>query len=240
MSSCEELRTLLGGYVLEALEPEEAAEVRAHLSECPACAAEHASLARLPELLELARGIDQPIEPLPEGFEEELLDRFTRERGESPPRRRRRLPKLKLTLPRVAIASAVVAAALGAGTVAVLKDGGGPAAGPNGWDGSYMLPLRATATSPGASARIALARTKGGTKVHLWARGLPANSTQVYEMLCEGKGLSASAGTFRADAEGRVNVQLTTAARVGEYERVRIVRRTSVHHSEDVLQARLF
>ena len=89
---CEELRTLLGGYVLEALEPEEAAEVRAHLRGCPACAAEHASLAGLPALLELARGIDQPIEPLPEGFEEELLDRFTRERGEPPPRRRRRLP----------------------------------------------------------------------------------------------------------------------------------------------------
>lgn len=239
MSSCDELRTLLGGYVLEALEPAEAAAVRAHLSECPACAAEHASLAGLPELLELARGIDQPIEPLPAGFEEELLDRFSRERGESPPRRRRRLPRLAWTLPRVAVASAVVAAALGAGTVAVLKDGG-PAASPNGWDGSYMLPLRAAATSPAATARIALARTRGGTKVHLWARGLPPGSGQVYEMLCEGENLSASAGTFRADAQGRVNVQLTTAARVGEYDRVRIVRKTSGRVGENVLAARLF
>ena len=239
MSSCEELRILLGGYVLEALEPDEAAEVRAHMSECPACAAEHASLAGLPALLELARGIDQPIEPLPQGFEEKLLDSFSRERGESPPRRRRRLPKLTWTLPRVAVASAVVAAALGAGTVAVLKDGA-PAAGPSGWDGSYMLPLRAAATAPGASARVALARTKGGTKVHLWAKGLPPDSSQVYEMLCEGKGMSASAGTFRADAEGRINVQLTTAARVGEYEHVRIVRQTNGHTGENVLEARLF
>lgn len=239
MSSCEELRTLLGGYVLEALEADEAAAVRAHLRECPACAAEHASLAGLPELLELARGIDHPIEPLPQGFEEELLDRFSRERGESPPRRRRRKPKLTWTLPRVAVASAVVAAALGAGTVAVLKDGG-QTTSRSGWDGSYMLPLRAAATAPGATARVALARTKGGTKVHLWARGLPPGSSQVYEMLCEGERISASAGTFRADARGRINVQLTTAARVGEYERVRIVRKTSGHKGEKVFEARLF
>jgi hypothetical protein len=239
MSSCDENRSLMGGYVLEALEPDETAAVRAHLESCPACAAEHESLAGLPALLELSRGIDHPIEPLPDGFEEDLLDRFSRERGESPPRRRRRLPRLTWTLPRVAVASAVVAAAFGAGAVALLKDGG-PAPSRGGWDGSYMLPLRASAAAPGASARVALARTTGGTKVHLWARGLPANSTQVYEMLCEGGRLSASAGTFRADARGHVDVRLTTAARVGEYERVRIVRVTGAKSSVKVFDARLF
>ena len=59
-------------------------------------------------------------------------------------------------------------------------------------------------------------------------------------MLCEGERLSASAGTFRADAQGRVDVHLTTAARVGEYDRVRIVRQTSGGSAEDVLAARLF
>lgn len=239
MSSCDDQRMLLGGYVLEALEPDEAAIVRTHLQECPECAAEHASLAGLPALLELTRGLDQPSEPLSAGIEEELLDRFTRDRGEVPPRRRRRLPRLAWTFPRVAVASVVVAAALGAGTVAVLKDGGS-AVGSNGWDGSYMLPLRAAATAPGASARVALARTQGGTRVHLWVRGLPRGSVQVYEMLCEGESLSASAGTFRADAQGQVDVHLTTAARVGEYDRVRIVRKTSANSSEDVLAARLF
>lgn len=239
MSSCDDHRALLGGYVLEALEPDEATTVRSHLETCPACAAEHESLAGLPALLELSRGIDHPIEPLPAGFEDDLLDRFSRERGESPPRRRRRLPRLTWTLPRVAVASAVVAAAFGAGTVALLKDGG-PAPGPNGWDGSYMLPLRASAAAPGASARVALARTNGGTRVHLWARGLPADPNQVYEMLCEGVQRSASAGTFRADGRGHVDVLLTTAVRVGEYDRVRIVRVTGAKSSEMVLDARLF
>ena len=89
-------------------------------------------------------------------------------------------------------------------------------------------------------ARVALARTQGGTRVHLWVRGLPRGSGQVYEMLCEGESLSASAGTFRADAQGQVDVPLTTAARVGEYDRVRIVRKTSASRAEDVLAARLF
>ena len=43
-------------------------------------------------------------------------------------------------------------------------------------------------------------------------------------MKCERPGWSASAGTFRADAQGKAYVVLTTAARIGEYERIRIVR----------------
>ena len=36
----EEIQELLGAYALDALEPDEAAEVEAHLSDCPRCAAE--------------------------------------------------------------------------------------------------------------------------------------------------------------------------------------------------------
>ncbi|MDP9293092.1 MAG: zf-HC2 domain-containing protein, partial [Actinomycetota bacterium] len=110
MSSCDELRPLLGGYVLEALEPDEAAAVREHLHTCLACSAEHASLVGLPALLDLTAGVDQPSELLPPAFEEALLDRFARDRGERP---RRRLPSVAWRLPRVAVVSAVIAAALG-------------------------------------------------------------------------------------------------------------------------------
>ena len=77
--TCAELRPLLGGYVLEALEPHEAEAVRAHLPGCPVCAAELASLAELPHLLDLAAPVAQPDEPLSPGSEEALLDRFARE-----------------------------------------------------------------------------------------------------------------------------------------------------------------
>ena len=61
--------------------------------------------------------------------------------------------------------------------------------------------------------------------MHLWVEGLPRTGETVYEVLCERPGWSASAGTFRADSRGRANAVLTTAARIGEYESIRVVRR---------------
>ena len=40
MTHCDELRHSLGAYVLGALDVDEAAAVRRHLQECPACAGE--------------------------------------------------------------------------------------------------------------------------------------------------------------------------------------------------------
>jgi len=42
LRTCDDLRPLLGGYVLGALEPDEMEAVREHLPRCSACAAEHA------------------------------------------------------------------------------------------------------------------------------------------------------------------------------------------------------
>ena len=59
-------------------------------------------------------------------------------------------------------------------------------------------------------------------------------------MLCEKQGWSASAGTFRADAYGRIEARLTTAARVGEYDRLSVVYQGRARTHEDVLTGRLF
>jgi putative zinc finger protein len=238
--TCDELRPLLGGYVLDALEPHEAEAVREHLPNCPDCAAEHASLAGLPALLDLAAPLDTPHEPLPPAFEEALLDRFARDRDTAPVERprRRRLPRLAWTRPRVAVASALLAAALTFGTtMALTRDTAPPSTR------AYVVPLRAAAAAPLAGpvhARAALYRVRGGTGVHLSARGLPAGPGRVYEVLCEKHGWSASAGTFRADANGRVDAHLTTAARVGEYDSLRVVYRDERGHTKDVLTGRLF
>jgi hypothetical protein len=238
--TCDELRPLLGGYVLDALEPHEAEAVRDHLPGCPACAAEHALLAGLPALLDLATPLDAPDEPLSPAFEEALLDRFARDRETVPAERpRRRLPRLAWTRPRVAVASALLAAALTFGTTLALDHQPTPSAS----SGSYVVPLQAAASGPAGTqvhARVALYRVSGGTGVHLWARGLPAGPGRVYEMLCEKRGWSASAGTFRADAHGRVEARLTTAARVGEYDSLRVVYRDERGHTKDVLTGRLF
>ena len=98
-----------------------------------------------------------------------------------------------------------------------------PASAADGGDAApprYDLVLAGTG---GISARAELQPDDGGTQVHLWVKGLPPGGKTVYEVRCEGSGWSAGAGTFRADAEGNAYVVLTTAARVGEYERIRVV-----------------
>ena len=242
LRTCDDLRPLLGGYVLGALEPDEMAAVREHLPACPACSAEHASLAGLPALLDLAAPLAAPDEPLSPAFEEALLDRFARDRetAAAPPGRRRRLPRLAWTRPRVAVASGLLAAALTFATMAALDDDPSQPAALR----SYVVQLKPAVPAPAGSkrlrARVSLYRVQGGTGVHLWASGLPKGPGRVYEMLCEKRGWSASAGTFRADVRGRVEAKLTTAALVGEYDSLRIVYRDERGHITDVLTGRLF
>jgi Putative zinc-finger len=241
--TCQQVRPLLGGYVLEALEPEEAEAVRAHLPNCPVCAAELASLAELPALLDLAAPVAHPDEPLSPSSEEAVLDRFARESGaaratQPPPRKRRRLrvPRIAWTFPRVAVVSALLAAAVAVGAMSALdRDEGQMRPSKN-----YIVALKPGPAAPHAKARISLYRVKGGTGVKLWATGLQPGSMKVYEMLCESKHWTASAGTFRADANGKVVVRLTTAARVGEYDRVRVVTKDRHGTQTDVLTGQLF
>ena len=215
--SCAHVRDELGGYLLGGLDPEERDAVAAHLASCPACAAEHERLAMLPALLASAEGLEIPAAP--QGVEERLLDRVARERGVRRLVRRRGRPRL--TRGRAVVAAALAGAALGAGAMAVaatLGDDEGPAGA------QYALVLSG---DQGASARARLEPGRGGTEVHLWVKGLPPGAETVYEVRCERSGWSASAGTFRADARGRAYVVLTTAARIGEYERIRVVRRAN-------------
>jgi hypothetical protein len=218
--SCAHVRHELGAYALDALDPHEREAVAAHLAECPICMAEYARIAGLPALLAHAEGLEIPAAP--PAVEERLLDQIARERGAERQRRHplRRLVPGWATRGRAFTAKALVAGALagaaaGAGVTAVVLDDDRPSRR------TYALRLTGDA---GASARAQLSPDDGGTKVYLWVKGLPPGGEAVYEVRCERPGWSASAGTFRADARGRAYVVLTTAARLGEYERVRVVR----------------
>jgi hypothetical protein len=220
MTGCRDIRPELGGYVLGALEPDEAAVVRRHIDSCAKCASEHAALMELPALLDLAQGIDAAAGPAP-AVEERVLDRVARA-----PRARRGRPRALAWLKRprrpLAIAAVGLAcAAIGAGAAVLVSPNSGE---PEGSMPNYQVVLKGTAAMPSASARAALERVPGGTTVLLWVRGLPGNSDTIYEVLCDKGQYSMSAGTFRADPEGRANITLTTAAQVGEYDRIRVVR----------------
>jgi anti-sigma factor RsiW len=218
------VRDELGAYVLGALEPSERDAVALHLARCPECAAEHARLAGLPQLLAYADGLEIPAAP--PAVEERVLDQIARERGEA---RRARRWRPRWRRARMLLAGAVAGAALGAAVTAlVLADEDSGQAPP-----TYELALRGDA---GASGRAQLEPGGAGTEVHLWVKGLPPGDDAVYEVLCERPGWTASAGTFRTDESGKAYAVLTTAARIGEYERIRVVRRPD---ATAVLSARL-
>ena|SRR4051794_36616217 len=213
--SCHELRMLLGAYVLGSLDDDEAARVREHLRDCPACAAEYARLAPLPGLLTLAapaaRAAEEPLSP---ALEERLLDAVAAEppRG---PHRSWKLPRWRPLAVAAVVAASVAFAVIGIAT----RDGGPPSYGPE-------IPLTATAAPQGAHAYAELRSTSGGTTVLLHVSGMPGNPAAVYEVHCDAPDWSASAGTFRVDRDGRARVVLTTAARRGEYDHIRVLRRT--------------
>jgi anti-sigma factor RsiW len=218
MTRCEHVRPVLGAYVLGALDADEAAQVRRHLQECPDCAAERDTLAPLPDLLSLAGGAEAATaEPLPPAFEERLLDAYARDRAGAP---RRRASWLRRRLrPRWLAAAAATATAATVAVAVVTSGGEEPVRG-------YEVTFTSTAAAGGAQARGNLDSGDEGTTLHLWIRGLPRDPNAVYEVLCDSDEWTASAGTFRTDADGRAYVIMTTALRRGEYDAIRIVRRT--------------
>jgi anti-sigma factor RsiW len=229
----------LGAFALGALDADEAAEVRRHILECAECAAQYESFAPLAGLLSVADGAEAATaEPLSPAFEERLLDAFAREHHERPPHRRRRrrwLPSRPRPRWLAVGATAAVAAAAAAGA-AVL--GSGDQSVPR-----YDVAFRSLGAAHGASAHANLEGGAGGTTLHLWVSGLPRDDGAVYEVVCDAENWTATAGTFRTDADGRAYVILTTALRKGEYDAIRIVRRG--HSADgrlvkrDVLAARL-
>jgi hypothetical protein len=207
----------LGSFVLGGLGPADEERVRAHLADCPECAAAHAELQGLPQLLDLAvvAGAGEE-DPLPPAIEERVLDRFARERRPARARRRWR--------PRLAL-GAVGALAGAAAAVALLIGAFGFRAAP---ETRYHLALQPMGGTPvSATARVGLRSVQNGTRVQLWVHDLPTQPGDVYEVLCSNKKWSASAGTFRVDAQGNAYVVLTTAAKRGNYDRIVVVRLSS-------------
>ena len=225
MTGCDHVRPDIGAYVLGGLEPAEEAAVREHLATCSECAAEHASLAGLPRLLALAAPMAEAGPP-PAAIEERVLDAIAGERPQQPPRApRRRLPRARVLVPAAAALAAIVVAL-------VIALGGGDEQTPG-----FEVALRPAAGET-ASGRAVLASADAGITMQLWVRGLPRDPGIVYEVMCDAPGWSASAGTFRVDSHGRAHVVLNTAARRGEYDAIRVVRRSRSSET-DVLQAKL-
>jgi anti-sigma factor RsiW len=247
---CADVRGLLGGYVLHALEPDEADTVRRHLAACPACAAEHGDLTGIPALLDIAGTADITAEQPPATLEEAVLDRFAREhpghpghpgpasaadqalegvgrrsedrRARARVRARARAVTRTLARPLPAALTGAVAAAAITAVLIVLPGGNTSEPGEQ-----YQATLSGSAAAPGATAKANLQVLESGTRVKLSVRGLHGSPDSVYELWClRDDGAKVSAGTFRTDASGTADVSLTTAAVPGEYHRLGVEQRT--------------
>jgi anti-sigma-K factor RskA/putative zinc finger protein len=213
MTACERCHELLGGYVLAALEPAEAAVVRRHLESCPDCGADHAELHGVPELLTLLGESDAEPEPPPRELEEVVLDRFARERPRQPRRRSSRRP-WQISLGFAAAAAATVGLLALAGVFEAAK--------PDRAFGHVRLQGAASGTRAYADLRA----VRAGTGVDLRVRGLTAGGGRVYEVWCiPDNGRWISGGTFHVDGRGRARVKLTSAARPGDYELMLVTQR---------------
>ena len=227
----------IGAYVLGALDDDASRRVVAHIAECEECANAHAELAGIPALLDLAvvtGATDE--EPLPPAIEERLLDRFAREQASEPTAKKGRWrPRIALALPSALVGAAVAIAALIFGLNFHQNAGRPPI--------QYKLALTPIGPAHNASARAGLRTTEEGTVVRLWVKNLPGKPGDVYEVFCDAKGWSASAGTFKTDAKGNGYVILTTAVQKGQYDEIRIVHRAHMPNGKvftyDILGARL-
>ena len=211
MSGCRTHGDMIGPYVLGALEPDEMEEMRRHLASCSRCAAEEHALARIPALLDRAQADDEvPI--LSPALEDEVLDRFVRERADAAPRRRR--------WPRLAIPAIAVAAVIAAILIATL---------PGGADTAYARAnLWSLPAGNGAAGTAEAAAVDAGTRVKLKAHDLPVNRGTAYELWCiRTDGRWISGGSFHARKDGSAAAELTAAVWPGEYHVVVITRRST-------------
>jgi hypothetical protein len=237
-AACSDCRTLLGGYVFHALEPDEADAVRRHLAVCSGCAEEHGQLTGIPAVLDAAGSVETAAEHPPAALEEAVLDRFAREHPGRPAqqrdpsvreprgslRERMRAPLRPLSRPLPAALAGALAAAAVTAALLVLPRGAGD--GQNAGE-QYQASLFGSAAAPAATASAHLRVFASGTHVRLSVHGLRGSPGAVYELWClRDDGAKVSAGTFRTDAAGSADVSLTTAAVPGEYHRLGVERRS--------------
>ena len=211
MSGCRTHADEIGPYVLGALEPDEMEAMRRHLAGCSRCAAEVQSLAGIPVLLDRA-GADAEIAPLAPDLEQEVLDRFVRERAASRPARRR--------WPRLAIPAIAVAALIAGILIAAL---------PSGTDRAYATAdLWSLPAGGGAAGSAEVTEVAAGTRVKLRAHDLPVGQGKAYELWCvRSDGRWVNGGSFRARSDGTAAAELTAAVRAGEYHVMVITRRSA-------------
>ncbi|MFJ3306910.1 anti-sigma factor family protein [Streptomyces sp. NPDC086549] len=217
------LRLALGGYVLGTLPPEEMEQVRAHLAGCAECRAEHAQLARLPELLATVTAAEAEGQTVPTASAD-LADRLVARAAESaqgsPPTRpavpavpqapeagvlerllqqaaarRRRTWRLQLA---GAVASLTfIAAAVGGTWLAAVGSLGTQATQPAPTAPAASRTFSGSDPTTGVTASVKVSPSAWGSVLQVSAKGAPAGITCRLQAVGPG-GARADGATWRA------------------------------------------
>jgi Putative zinc-finger len=152
----EDLRVLLGAYVLGGLDGQDRTLFEAHLPECAVCRAELTGVAPLPGLLRRLPGGAKRVAPSPVEILPRLLEDVRAER-----RRQRRRARTRALF--AAAAAAVVLVAGGVATTLLMRETPAP-------PGDV-----AAVRGPAAAGQAQLTPKRWGTEIHLELSGLPTD-----------------------------------------------------------------
>jgi hypothetical protein len=202
--ACAAWQERLAGWLLAQVGPEDEAALVDHLAACPTCGAEAESLLGIAAV---TLGADPGVEPASSVGEDEppadLADRIVARVATE----RRAAGRRRVAIVLVGIAAAAVLA------VVLTRDPDAPL------DGE---PVTFARLAPGVEADATVAPDGGGSLVELTASGLDPGTTYALWLTPPGGSYRerVPAGTFRADAEGQVEVRLHSALPAAEAGRV--------------------
>jgi len=213
VTDCDEIRTALGGYALDALEPEETRTVAEHLANCESCRNELEQLSFASALLRTPQARTLAAEPEAEPATEAALAAIAQARGHE----RRRLRRLGIGT--LAASTAFLVALGAAATLATRPVDSFP-------PGGVATPLR-PAAGIAAAGSVQLSSRPWGTQVDLVTSRMPAlPAGTYYELwLVRADGSRVAAGTFRPTTPGgRARVRLAAALPLREIARIGVTR----------------
>lgn len=195
-NNCRRCRELLGAHLFGQLEPEEEAELRRHLENCPQCRAEEADLRAVADLLDEDAEYLSAEEPPPH-LKEKVIEEVFGDGARGSPR---------MSLPILATAAAVVVVLIGAASLFIgFSDSGGP---PGLGDEE---PISFDSASEGVRvAEAAVVAHTWGTEVLMEVEGL--GDGEVYNVEIEREdGTAARGGTLIGVGENEIDCALNAA-----------------------------
>jgi len=214
---CIEIHSNLGAYVLGGLEPEEAAEIRRHLTFCSGCRNELEGLQRIKQPLEAAPPLADP----PDNLKDEILSRVREEKNLSSIKKEQ-TPSKGLPLIFPGIAAAALVCLVGLGILFGLQ--GQPSV-----TTVQLIPTPALVSEGYWGVAELHPQPSGNQQIELRLNNLDKPEPHsFYEAWFSSGDKYISAGTFTTESPGETRVWLTAPPEVKDYHTLLVTEQSAV------------